>query len=83
MAEISQADIDRQLDRIKADFEARLAASEARHQEELAAVRSQAAPVLHNVPEHAGGPGTAIRSTWSQYEQELSRSGNWTEPESD
>lgn len=25
------------------------------------------------VPEHAGGPGTEIAETWSQYEQELSR----------
>jgi hypothetical protein len=83
MVDFSQADIDRQLDAIKQDFEARLAAMESRHQEELAAARSQAMPVLHNVPEHAGGPGTVIRNTWSQYEQELSRSGAWQEPESD
>lgn len=83
MAEMTQADIDRAISDLKADFEARLAATESRHQEELAQARSQAAPVLHSVPEHAGGPETAILPTWSQYEQELSRAGQWTEPESD
>ncbi len=81
--DFSQGAVAAQIEAMQADFEARMAAMEERHTAELASVLKQSAPVGHNVPEHAGGPGTAIRSTWSQYEQELARAGTWAEPESD
>lgn len=36
---------------------------------------SQAGQIATTVPEHAGGPGTNVAPTWSQWEQELSRTG--------
>lgn len=82
-AQFSAEDVQSQIAQMQADFDARMLAMEERHSAEMASVRKQATPVNHNVPEHAGGPGTSIRDTWSQWEQELSRAGSWTEPESD
>lgn len=36
---------------------------------------------LTTIPEHGAGPGTEIRETWSQGDQDASRFGEYEEPE--
>jgi len=83
IAEAVATAVAKQAEALRTEFEARLAASEARHQAELAQVRAASIPVPHLIPEHGAGPGITIRDTWSQWEQELARKGEWKEPESD
>lgn len=82
MPDYNQEAIDAQLAKMQADFDARMAEMEQRHADELAASRSVAVVNPgHLVPEHGGGPGLAVRATWSQYDQELALRGEWKEPE--
>jgi hypothetical protein len=43
--------------------------------EDALAAAQSAREVPAGVPAHAGGPGTDIQPTWSQYEQEIARAG--------
>ena len=45
------------------------------HNREMDTLRAQVASTIpsSNIPEHGAGPGTTIRDTWSQAEQEAER----------
>jgi hypothetical protein len=75
--------------RVKAVLAASLADMEKKHAGEMAALRAETNQQIaaarasalgpgHLVPEHAGGPGTNIVSSWGQWLQDLSTKGELT-----
>lgn len=52
---------------------------------ELQLASTRAGLPLGTIPDHGGGVGQEIEDTWSQYDQELARSGNhpFQEPETE
>lgn len=66
------ADIQRQ---VEAAVEAALSARDEQHKAEMDSLRAALVGpgVVTFVPEHAGGPGTEIKPTWSLAEQEAAR----------
>jgi hypothetical protein len=65
-------------DELRAIIENALAAQQAQHDQQMQGLRDQvtglqqmlSGTIPSVVPQHSGGPGTEMRATWSQWEQE-------------
>jgi len=79
---VSLSDVERiiaeRLSGIIKDNDDKIAAVVKEYEDKLAAAVASAVPVTHSVPFNAGGPGTDIAGSWSQYHQELANSGQLT-----